>query len=118
MSMESYKAIFHIDELNKWNQLLANVANLVEDLSKNHLEIEVLANGEAVKYFDSTNDSQENIDKMTTLNQEDVSFVACNNSLTGNDIPKEVLYSFVEVVPAGVSELVRKQHEGFAYIKP
>lgn len=116
--METYKVIFHVSEMTKWQQVLANVTNLLKDLSEASVEVVILANGEAVKYFDSSNEPSTSIDKMTKLNSNGVVFTACNHSLTGHSISNETLYSFVEIVPAGVSELVRKQHEGFSYIKP
>ena len=47
-----------------------------------------------------------------------VKFVACNNALNIFDIKKENVIHFVGIVPAGVVELVKKQREGYAYIKP
>ncbi|HHY41379.1 MAG TPA: hypothetical protein GX514_00790, partial [Thermoanaerobacterales bacterium] len=41
-----------------------------------------------------------------------------NNALAAHGIQKENIIEFVDVVPAGVLELVKKQNEGYAYIKP
>ena len=43
--MKAYKVIFHITELEKWDSLLANVSNLLKEMSDVQVEIEVLANG-------------------------------------------------------------------------
>lgn len=115
--MKAYKVIFHITELEKWDALLANVSNLLKEMSDVQLEIEVLANGNAVHYYDSTNEVETNLNKMKSLSDSDVRIVGCSNSLTNNGITKDKLYPFVEVVPAGVGELVRKQNEGYAYIR-
>jgi len=47
-----------------------------------------------------------------------ISFVACNNALIANDINKDDLINFIDVVPVGILELINKQSEGYAYIKP
>jgi intracellular sulfur oxidation DsrE/DsrF family protein len=79
--------------------------------------VEVLANGEAVRaYVANTEEKMQS--KMESLHQEGVLFTACNNALNGQNIPKESLLPFVKIVPAGVRELVDKQMDGFAYIKP
>lgn len=103
------KVIFHIDEMSKWDLILKNVKNFLNE--KTDATIEVLANSEAVKgYLD-----EENIKKIEELN---ANFVSCGNALKGNDIKKEDLTEKIKVVPAGVVELAKKQSEGYAYIRP
>jgi uncharacterized protein len=51
------KAIFHIDKLENWNLLLKNVSNLLNVIYIKNSKIEVLANSEAVKIYDFTNNS-------------------------------------------------------------
>lgn len=118
--MENYRVIFHIDDGQKWPAVLNNVRNLLKDWAdgENQLEIEVLANGSAVRNLKRTGEAVFDADRLKGLAEEGVQFVACNNSLKANKIAVEEVYDFIEVVPAGVSELVKKQHAGFAYIKP
>ncbi len=115
--MQEYKVIFHIDEISKWKHLLANVSNLLNGMEGEKLCVEVLANSEAVKYYDSTQDLNSNINTMESLNKRKVKFAACNNALKAYHINTENLFNFIDVVPAGVVELVKKQSEGYAYIK-
>lgn len=115
--MNIYKVIFHIDEMSKWNLLLANVNNLKKELNDSVL-IEVLANSEAVKYFIQSNMDENSYSKVMRLVKQDVQFIVCNNSLKSNDINPESLIPNVKVVPSGVVELTLKQHDGYAYIKP
>lgn len=116
--MSSYKVIFHIDEIDKWKLLLGNVKNLTEAIEREEFNIEVLANAEAVKIFKSDETLEVNITLMEKLHHKGVKFVACNNALKANEINVEQLFDFIHIVPAGVLELVEKQSEGYAYIKP
>jgi len=116
--MEEYKVIFHIDEISKWELLLGNVTNLLDAAEGIKIEIEVLANAEAVKYYTPELGLNPAIENMKALHQKGVRFVACNNALKANNISKDNLLEFVETVPAGVLELIQKQSEGYAYIKP
>ncbi|WP_058486688.1 DsrE family protein [Defluviitalea phaphyphila] len=116
--MSEYKVIFHIDEINKWNLLLKNVSNLLNSLDSKNISVEVLANSEAVKYYDFNSNLDIDIKTMENLNKKGVKFVACNNSLRGNGIKKEDIITFVDTVPTGVLELIKRQKEGYAYIKP
>jgi uncharacterized protein len=118
--MRGYKVIFHINESEKWSTVLANVNNLIKDLGKDDVIVEIVANGYAVMdyVFDINNKYNEIIDKMLSTSKLEVQFIACRNSLVGNKIDEKLLPSFVKVVPAGVTELIKKQSEGYAYIKP
>ncbi|MBW7572061.1 DsrE family protein [Caproiciproducens faecalis] len=112
------RVIFHIDEFHKWNLLLNNIKNLLvsyDDLSG--IFIEVLANSEAVKGYVYNSDLIDT-NSLEFLSQKNVAFVACNNALNGMNISREQLFPFVKVVPVGVRELIDKQQEGYAYIKP
>lgn len=116
--MSEYKVIFHIDENNKWELLLGNVSNLLNGIDNEKLYIEVLANSEAVKYYDTNKDFDSAINTMESLNIKGVRFVACNNALMAYDLKIDNILHFVDIVPAGVVELVKKQSEGYVYIKP
>lgn len=114
-----YKVIFHVDELNKWNLALKNTDNLLDAINTNNFNIEILANAEAVKAYVSNNNTEINLrNKMKTLSDRGIKFVACNNALKTFNINKEDLNPFVHIVPVGILELVNKQIEGFSYIKP
>ena len=131
------KVIFHIDEAPKWDLLLHNVANLISayalerpavcregskkelvvSANQADLQLEVLANSMAVQGY-MTDAIDADAELMQQLAKQGVRFVACANALAGLQIQPEQLHSFVTVVPAGVRELVERQREGFAYIKP
>lgn len=114
--MEEYKVVFHVNELRKWKTTLANANNLLADLANEAVEVIVLANGEAVRYYEAES-SETNGKNLEELSKKGVHFTACNNALKAQKLNKEVLFSYVNIVPAGITELVRKQQMGYAYIK-
>ncbi len=84
------------------------------------VEVLVLMNGPSVKVL-----SEESLlQRMRELSDKGVKFIVCRNSLKalcGSGelcIDEKNLPEFLSVVPAGVTELIRRQTEGFAYIKP
>jgi len=113
----NYKAIFHVDETEKWDLTLRNVGNLVKYCKENGGEyhVEVLANAAAVKELTL---SSRHGDSIKALSEQNVAFVACQNALRGNAIDEKELLPFVSTVPAGMVELIVKQNEGYAYIRP
>ena len=113
----SLSVIFHIDEMEKWSLLLVNVHNLLNALEDKNFSFDVLANSEAVKFYTSLG-TDPLYNRMSELATAGVQFVACNNALTTLGIQKEQLPSYIRIVPAGVLELIEKQHQRYAYIKP
>ena len=111
--MNKYKVVFHVDEMDKWELLLGNVTNLLNELEAKDLSVIVLGNSTAVKYY-VNNQQQEDLNKMKELSKQGVKFIACNNALKGYKIEPKNLYPFVNIVPAGVAELVLRQREGYA----
>lgn len=111
------KVVFHIDENPRWSLLLKNVQNLAQVVELSTSQIEVLANSEAVKSYVATN---QNLDMsvMKELAHSGIRFTACNNALKGMGIESKQLAPFVEVVSVGVLELIERQEDGYAYIKP
>ncbi len=118
--MEKLKVIFHVNEKEKWDVALKNITNLIKDVGEGNLDILVLANGPSVgAYVDPIK-----IQTMEDLAKKGVRFLACRNSVKMMCsegvicISEEGLPSFVTVVPAGITEIIKRQHEGYAYVKP
>jgi intracellular sulfur oxidation DsrE/DsrF family protein len=108
------KAIFHIDEMEKWDLLLGNVENLLKSLDNTDYEIAILANSKAVIRYKIDNDNS----RLEEIANRKVNIIACNNALNSQKISKDMLPNYIIVVPVGVKELIEKQLEGYAYIKP
>ncbi len=53
---------------------------------------------------------------MKALHEQGVSFKVCNNSLAALDQSPDDLYEYMELIPAGILEIVKKQMQGFTYI--
>lgn len=113
-----YKVLFHIDENKKWKLLLANVSNLLDAIDGKSYNVKVVANAEAVKYYDPSQNLDRDVNAMKELKAKGVEFIACNNALRTHKIEKSHIINLVTIVPAGVLELVERQSQGYAYIKP
>ncbi|MEG1131682.1 MAG: DsrE family protein [Romboutsia sp.] len=111
------KIILHVNQLDRWNMALGNIENLL-NLDPD-VKLEMLVHGEAiVNYTKEKAESLKIYDTLRELAEKGVVFAACNNTLNKLNISVTQLCEFIEVVPAGVMELAKKQSEGFYYIKP
>lgn len=110
--------VFHIDEDARWEQLLSNLEYYSENFGETS-KIEVVINGAAVRSFNGFDVHPEHGRRILALAEAGVRFTVCANSLRNRQIPEEnIPEGTIEIVPQGISELVAKQGEGFAYIKP
>ncbi|NVO67417.1 DsrE family protein [Methanofollis tationis] len=112
--MESYRAIFHLDEPAKAPLVFANLGNLLDDLGGS-VVVEVVANSEGVKVFLLTGQYTA---RFREYAEQGVQFAVCANSLRALGFTRDDFPRAVRVVPSGVGEIVRRQAEGYAYIRP
>jgi len=116
--MGRYRVLFHIDEgsISRANMVLHNIQNLMDDLGEGNVEVALVANGEGVKaLLRSPNVHKRQISKLA---EHGVQFLACRNSLRFMGLDEDDMLDPVVIVPAGVSELAKKQADGWAYIRP
>lgn len=131
--MNRLKVLFHVNESGRWERVLVNISNFLNDVGQGNADIEVVANGEAVSIFGNrcllagsegqgascgTTANGSLVEQMKKLSEMGVNFVACRNALKGQSIDEDSLPNFLIVVPAGITEIATKQAEGYAYIKP
>lgn len=114
------KVLFHIDQSENWTMLLNDLTHLLQYGAQNHCaaEVEVLANGNAVQELQTPRAMAAGLYEQLSSLAGRARFCACSNALHHFGIPPASLVAQVQVVPAGVVELVRRQQEGYAYIKP
>ncbi len=116
--METYRVVFHIDEgsIARANMVFHNIQNLIDDLGEDSVDVALVANGEGVKaLLTSPNVHKGRIERLAG---QGVRFLACANSLRFLGLTENNLLAPVDVIPAGISELVKRQAEGWAYVRP
>jgi len=129
--MLPYKILFHVNELNRWPVALLNLRNLIKDTGSENIQAEVVANGPAVLLYATSPENGEKLPPswsgefrqqllrdMQELRELDIPFLACANALKMNALEEKSLHSYVTVIPAGITEIVGKQAEGYGYVKP
>lgn len=102
--------IFHLNQLERFDHCYANIKNLrTESIGI----VELLINGDAIQLL-----IRDDVSKITDLLNHGTKISVCANSLRAHGIDSSILPQGVVIVPTGVFELIKKQNEGFSYIKP
>lgn len=107
--MQDLKVILHVSDQERFINAYNNIKNIKK--AEDNVIIHLLLNSNAAKLSVSE-------DKISELIESDVTVSVCLNSLNSLKIERDSLIDKVNVVSVGVLELVYKQNEGFAYIKP
>ena len=111
------KVIFQVSDADpaKWNLTLNNVRNIQADLGAGNVDIEVVSYGPGIGMLQANSPVASRIDEALTAG---VKIVACENTMKGQKLARGDMLSGIGYVGAGVVELVQKQQQGWAYIRP
>jgi uncharacterized protein len=120
------KVVYHINgdggEADKaYRGALRNVQNHINAVGKDNIEVKVVLHGNGVGLLQNAMENEQLQMDVTSLRGQNVSFLVCNNTLTGRDIDYETdLFEVFEdqIVPSGVAELSYLQGQGYTYVKP
>lgn len=113
----TYRVVIHVDESEptKHRAVLGNVANLLTDLGPDATEVEVVAHGPGLDLLLTGTPHGEQVG---ALQEQGVRMLACANTLRIRDLTAADLLAGVEVVSAGIGHIVRREHEGWQYVRP
>lgn len=122
---ETHRVAIHVDEndAQRMNMALNNANNIISyyENAGDDVEVQVVTYGPGLHMLRAdTSPVAERISTMT-MEHENLSFAACNNTLTGmqrragTDI---ALLDEANVVPSGAVHLITLQEQGWAYLRP
>jgi hypothetical protein len=111
------KVVFQVSDADpaKWNLALNNARNVQNDLGKDNVAIEIVAYGPGIGMLkmDSTVGG-----RVAEAMGNGVSVVACENTMKNQKLSKADMLAKIGYVEAGVTHLMKRQQEGYAYIRP
>jgi uncharacterized protein len=99
----------------KWNLALNNARNLQADLGAANVDIEIVSYGPGIGMLQANSAVASRVDEALTSG---VKVVACENTMKGRNLARSDMLGGVGYVGAGVVELMQKQQQGWAYLRP
>ena len=99
----------------KWNLALNNARNVQTDLGRENVDLEIVVYGPGIGMLKRESAVGTRIDEALMAG---VQVVACENTMTGQKLTKADMLPGIGYVPAGVTEIMLKQQQGYAYIRP
>jgi len=109
-----------IEGTDRWEGILRNVDNLQKELGAPNLELEVVVYGKAwpLAARPEKGGATEFHAKVEAAVRGGVRFAMCENTMKRHQLTKADLMPFMVTVPSAMGELVRRQTDGWAYLKP
>jgi uncharacterized protein len=99
----------------EWQMALTNARNVRKAYGDKPMEVEIVAYGPGLKML--RNDSPVSAG-LEEARKDGVKLLACNNTMRATHTTREDLNWLVDVVPAGIVEIMQRQSEGYAYVRP
>jgi len=99
----------------KWNLALNNAKNLQQAYGADKIDIEIVTYGPGVNMLKLDSVVANRVDE---AKQAGVNIVACQNTMKNMKLTEADMLPNTSYVPAGVVEIIKKQREGYAYIRP
>ncbi len=103
------------DDAKKWNLALNNAKNVQQELGDKNVDVEIVVYGPGIGMLKFDSIVAARIDEAIKAG---VKVVACENTMKVQKLTTADMLATIGYVPAGVVELMKKQKEGYAYIRP
>src|ERR1044071_4254069 len=99
----------------KWGLALNNARNVQQDLGKDNVQIEIVAYGPGLGMLKA---ESKVADRLAGALDNNIGLIACENTMTNTKVRRDDMYAGIAYVKAGVTHIMKRQQEGWAYIRP
>lgn len=99
----------------KWEMALINARNVRKAYGDKPMEVEIVAYGPGLNMLRKDSPVSTGLED---AQRDGVKLLACGNTMRMTKTTREDLNWLVDVVPAGIVEIMQKQNEGYAYVRP
>ena len=110
------QAIFAVTDADpaKWNLTLNNIGNALDGIGADNADIELVVYGPGIAMLKKDSAVA---GRIAAVLERGVHIAACQNSMRGAGLEAADMAPGVGTVPAGVVELIRREHAGYAYVR-
>jgi intracellular sulfur oxidation DsrE/DsrF family protein len=114
---EKYKVVIQVSDNDpgKWRLALNNARNVQQDLGKDNVQIEIVAYGPGLAMLKA---ESKVADRLAAALDGNIGLLACENTMTNTKTSRAEMYAGISYVKAGVTHIMKRQSEGWAYIRP
>ncbi len=113
-----YRVIFQTNIAGKaqHEQVLNNIENVLAEMGDQNITVALVAHGDGIDLL--LKQTKLHHDRLKKLAARGVQLLACGITMKRMTITPEELHSFVHIVSSASVEIIKRQTEGWAYIRP
>ena len=100
---------------HRWTLALNNAYNVLNGVAPDAVEIELVVYGPGIAMLKRGSAVSE---RVASAMKSGIRIVACENTMAGQHLTPADMLAGVGYVPAGAVELMQKQQQGYAYLRP
>ena len=111
------KVVLQMSEADpaKWSLALNNAKNIQTDLGAANVDVELVAYGPGIGMLKADSIVGNRVDEAIAAG---VKVVACENTMKNQKLTQVDMLNKIRYVQAGVVEIMQRQQQGWAYIRP
>ncbi len=102
-------------DTGKWNLALNNAKNVQQSYGADKVDIEIVTYGPGIGMLKMDSVLANRIEESK---KSGIAIVACQNTMKNMKLTEDDMLPNTSYVPSGVVELMKKQQQGYAYIRP
>ena len=112
-----HKALIQVsdNDAQKWNLALNNARNMQDDLNADAIDLEIVVYGPGIGMLKADSPVAK---RVADALKAGVQVVACENTMRNQKLARTDMLPGIGYVDAGVVEIMKKQQQGWAYIRP
>jgi intracellular sulfur oxidation DsrE/DsrF family protein len=114
---DRYSVVLQVSDNDpaKWNLALNNARNIQQDLGKENVDVEIVAYGPGLGMLKM---ESKVADRLAQALDNNVGLLACENTMRNTKVRKSDMYGGIRYVDAGVVHIMKREREGWAYVRP
>lgn len=112
-----YRVVIQVSDGDpaKWNLALNNARNLAADVGAQNVDIEIVAYGPGIGMLKMDSPVGPRVAEASAAGMR---VYACQNTMRGQRLEAADMLAGIAYVPAGVTHILKRQTEGWAYLRP
>jgi uncharacterized protein len=111
------KVIFSVtdNDKGKWNLVLNNATAVQQNVGAKDIDVEVVVWGPGINMLKLESVVGNRVDELI---EKGIRVVACETTMHDLKLSPQDMWPTIAYVPGGVIELMQKQQQGWAYVRP
>ena len=114
---EKHRVVIQVSDADpaKWTLALNNARNIQQELGKDNVQIEIVAYGPGLPMLKADSAVA---GRLAGALDDHIGLMACENTMRNTKTQKSEMHAGVSYVSSGATHIMKRQREGWSYLRP